>query len=207
MSDLPTPPPPPPPPPPPSFPPPPIPPPPPPGSPYGGWPAGPGVAAPQLAGVGKRFGAYVLDRLLTLACLVPAFLVLLLGPTELGECSVDAQGNIDVDGEFRALCDSPTDATTAAAILLGLAAALAFWAWNSARQGRTGQTLGKSATGIYVVDADTGAFVGFGRSFGRSLFALTLSGAICQLGFLWALWDRRKQTWHDKVVRSVVVVR
>jgi uncharacterized RDD family membrane protein YckC len=25
------------------------------------------------------------------------------------------------------------------------------------------------------------------------------------IGYLWMLWDREKQTWHDKVARSVVV--
>jgi uncharacterized RDD family membrane protein YckC len=25
------------------------------------------------------------------------------------------------------------------------------------------------------------------------------------LGFFWMLWDREKQTWHDKVAGSVVV--
>jgi hypothetical protein len=28
---------------------------------------------------------------------------------------------------------------------------------------------------------------------------------VCLLGYLWALWDERKQTWHDKVVNSIVV--
>jgi uncharacterized RDD family membrane protein YckC len=27
------------------------------------------------------------------------------------------------------------------------------------------------------------------------------------LGFLWMLWDNKKQTWHDKAAGTVVVAR
>jgi hypothetical protein len=37
------------------------------------------------------------------------------------------------------------------------------------------------------------------------LFANIFSSAIFYLGYLWMLWDDKKQTWHDKVVNSVVV--
>jgi hypothetical protein len=37
------------------------------------------------------------------------------------------------------------------------------------------------------------------------LFASFISGQICGLGYLWALWDKQRQTWHDKVISSVVV--
>ena len=29
-----------------------------------------------------------------------------------------------------------------------------------------------------------------------------IDGAICYLGFLWPLWDDKKQTWGDKVASS-----
>ena len=32
-----------------------------------------------------------------------------------------------------------------------------------------------------------------------------VSGAVILIGYLWAFWDKNKQTWHDKVVTSVVV--
>ena len=71
-------------------------------------------------------------------------------------------------------------------------------------EGRTGQTLGKKALGIKVIDTYTGAPIGGGRAIGR-YFAKILSGALCFLGFFWMLWDPNKQTWHDKIVRSYVV--
>jgi uncharacterized RDD family membrane protein YckC len=33
-----------------------------------------------------------------------------------------------------------------------------------------------------------------------------ISGVVCYLGFLWMIWDPKKQTWHDKIVTTQVVV-
>jgi uncharacterized RDD family membrane protein YckC len=38
----------------------------------------------------------------------------------------------------------------------------------------------------------------------RSLTSL-FSLVVAFLGFLWAGWDREKQTWHDKIAGTVVV--
>ncbi len=66
-----------------------------------------------------------------------------------------------------------------------------------------GQTLGGKAMGVAVVDAD-GDRPGVGAAVLRTLVSY-VSGAVLLLGYLWALWDPRKQTWHDKVARTVVV--
>jgi uncharacterized RDD family membrane protein YckC len=70
--------------------------------------------------------------------------------------------------------------------------------------GGTGQTVGKKLLGIRVIDYNTGGPLGYGRGFGRYL-ARILSGIPCYLGYFWMLWDREKQTWHDKLAGSVVV--
>ena len=50
--------------------------------------------------------------------------------------------------------------------------------------------------------------IGYGKALGRRLLAslfwwlLLIPGL---LDVLWPLWDGRRQTWHDKVVGSVVV--
>ena len=77
-------------------------------------------------------------------------------------------------------------------------------AYYAILEGTRGQTLGKMAVGIKVVDADTGGFIGIPRGIGR-YFARILSAIALGLGYLWMLWDGRKQCWHDKLVRSVVV--
>jgi uncharacterized RDD family membrane protein YckC len=70
--------------------------------------------------------------------------------------------------------------------------------------GPTGQTLGKRALAIRVVDQNTGGPIGYGRGAIR-LVARYLSQLPCYLGYLWMLWDKEKQTWHDKLSTSVVV--
>ncbi|HET7127781.1 MAG TPA: RDD family protein [Gaiellaceae bacterium] len=70
--------------------------------------------------------------------------------------------------------------------------------------GRTGQTPGDAALGIRVVDIDTGNVIGYGRAFGRCLVSI-VSGIVIGIGYLWMLWDRHRQTWHDKAVSSLPV--
>jgi uncharacterized RDD family membrane protein YckC len=69
--------------------------------------------------------------------------------------------------------------------------------------GRAGQTLGKKALGIRVVDFNTGGPIGGGRGFLRYIGRIPSS--IFFLGYLWMLWDPQKQTWHDKIAGTVVV--
>ena len=70
--------------------------------------------------------------------------------------------------------------------------------------GPRGQTLGKMALGIRVVDFSSGGPIGYGRAFIRSIGRI-LSTIVFLLGYLWMLWDKEKQTWHDKFANSVVV--
>ena len=86
--------------------------------------------------------------------------------------------------------------------LLSLLVNLAYFAYFEG--GPTGQTLGKRALGIRVIDYQTGGSIGFGRAVVRYLVKTILSW-ILLLGYLWMLWDREKQTWHDKAANSVVV--
>lgn len=74
--------------------------------------------------------------------------------------------------------------------------------------GSRNQTLGKMALGIAVVDADDGARIGYRRAFLRwattSVFwALWVIPGV--LDHLWPLRDGRRQSWHDKLARTVVV--
>ena len=70
--------------------------------------------------------------------------------------------------------------------------------------GPRGQTLGKRALGIRVYDLRQGGPIGYGRAFIRYIGRI-VSGIVILLGYLWMLWDREKQTWHDKFAGSVVV--
>ena len=71
--------------------------------------------------------------------------------------------------------------------------------------GPTGQTVGKRALGIRVFDFRGGSGpIGYPRALLRTIVKYP-SGIVLFLGYLWMLWDREKQTWHDKAAGSVVV--
>jgi hypothetical protein len=46
--------------------------------------------------------------------------------------------------------------------------------------------------------------IGGGMGIGRHLLHI-LDALPCYLGFLWPLWDGKRQTFADKIVKSVVV--
>lgn len=68
----------------------------------------------------------------------------------------------------------------------------------------SGQTIGKRALSIRVLDLNGGGSIGFNRAVLR-YFASFLSTIVFFLGYFWMLWDPEKQTWHDKIAGSVVV--
>ena len=72
-----------------------------------------------------------------------------------------------------------------------------FWA-------SSGQTLGKMILGIEVISATDGGRIGVANAIVR-LFGYLVSFMILGLGFLWIIWDRNKQGWHDKFARTYVV--
>lgn len=67
-----------------------------------------------------------------------------------------------------------------------------------------GQTLGKKMLGIKVVRIDTGREPNLGWSVVR-LVGTWVSTLILCLGYLWPLWDDRKQAIHDKMAGTVVI--
>lgn len=76
--------------------------------------------------------------------------------------------------------------------------------------GARGQTVGKMVWGTRVRDAATGGALGPAKAAVRYLAPALLSivtfGLIWFPDGLWLFWDRRRQTLHDKVAGSVVVI-
>ena len=60
--------------------------------------------------------------------------------------------------------------------------------------------------GVLIVDQNTFQPIGPWRAVVRILVA-NFSLLFFGLGFLWMLWDKNSQTWHDKAAGSVVVKR
>jgi uncharacterized RDD family membrane protein YckC len=74
---------------------------------------------------------------------------------------------------------------------------IGFWIYRQA-------TPGKMVIGAKIICAKTGGTPSVGQFIGR-YFAYILSALPLLLGYLWAAWDPKKQTWHDKLAGTYVV--
>jgi uncharacterized RDD family membrane protein YckC len=88
--------------------------------------------------------------------------------------------------------------------LLGATVAVAIWFGLAYMAGTTGQTPGKKAVGIHLLRESDGRFLGFGLAVARWFLHL-LDTFPCGIGYLWPLWDDKRQTFADKIVHSVVI--
>lgn len=91
-------------------------------------------------------------------------------------------------------------------VLLQLASMVFIVVWPLMSLGRLGQTYGKHLLDVAVVRVDDGQPIGTGSALGRG-FIQSLGLYVLGLGWLWATWDHRRQSWHDKAAGSVVVSR
>ena len=86
---------------------------------------------------------------------------------------------------------------TGLSTLVGVLYVVGFWTvWN-------GQTPGKQVMGIRIVKADGSTFgvvPGIIRYVGYFV-----SGIVLLVGFIWVLFDKDKQGWHDKIAGTYVV--
>lgn len=82
--------------------------------------------------------------------------------------------------------------------------ALAWAIYNAYLGGQTGQSYGKKIAGTRLVSEVTGTPPGGGLGIGR-YFLHILDALPCYLGFLWPLWDTKRQCFADKLVKTNVV--
>jgi uncharacterized RDD family membrane protein YckC len=160
-------------------------------------PARPGAPA----GFWRRFGGTLLDGILYGLLWLPFAVVgfVLIFVVGLGDCSTDRFTD-------ELVCDGRENvgAIVAGSIVLFLGWVFVAFLYVRALAKR-GQTWGRHLVGVRVVDATTGGAPGWGKAIGRTLFASFISGNFCYLGYLWMLWDAKRQTWHDKVAGTLVV--
>jgi uncharacterized RDD family membrane protein YckC len=180
------------------------------GQPYGspqpppyGQPYGQPVPPPGgYAHWGKRVGSYLLDSLFTGLTAIPGYALLFVG---IGLGTQDLETYTDSAGVDHTTGDWNSDGT--ALVVIGavlMLVPLAFFVWNTClRQGRTGYSLGKGILGIKLVKESTGEPIGGGMSFLRQLCHVLDS--FCYIGYLWPLWDAKRQTFADKVLGTVVL--
>lgn len=81
----------------------------------------------------------------------------------------------------------------------GMMAVLAM-AYHTILIALSGQTIGKQKTGVIILTPE-GKALNLGQAIIRSL-AAGVSLLPLGLGFLWLMWDRKHETWHDKISQT-----
>ena len=88
--------------------------------------------------------------------------------------------------------------------IIGVAAYLGVFIYNLfIVQGRTGQSWGKRHIGLRIIHEHTGVPLRMGMNFVRQLCHYI--DGILYLGYLWPLWDYKRQTFSDKIMTTLVI--
>lgn len=151
-----------------------------------------------FAGFGRRFAAWFIDFLIFRGIWFVFILVTGVTPPMPG-----------FDMNFLHPGDLPLDMEAVqefmrASARLGLVQMLIWWTYMTLFVGLMGQTPGKMALRVRVVDA-AGRVPGLARAFAREVVGKTVSQVVLFLGFLWIAIDARNQGWHDKIAGTFVV--
>lgn len=175
---------------------------------YGAAPAGYGYGAPTppYASWGARAGAFIIDGLVGAVAMIPFWIgygLLIGGAAAGGVSEYDPNTGLYTDA------GEPNGALMAIGGLLmfiGFLVSLAFLFWNyGLKQGKTGYSIGKGVLGIKVVKEADGQVLGTWFSIGR-FFVHYLDQLACYIGYLWPLWDDKRQTFADKILSTIVII-
>jgi uncharacterized RDD family membrane protein YckC len=162
---------------------------------YGGQAPYPvGYAMPlrtDYASWGKRVGAMLIDQIPTYVGLIVFCVGYVLWIVEIARSS---GSTVELTGG-------------AVPMIVGTLIMLAGMVWTVYNRwfvaGRTGQSLGKRVMGIRLVGEPSDAPIGPMNAFIRDMVHV-LDG-MAYVGYLWPLWDEKKQTFADKIMRTIVV--
>ena len=83
-------------------------------------------------------------------------------------------------------------------------AALGWALYNAYLAGQTGQSYGMQQFRIRLLNEKDGQVIGGGMGIARA-FVHVIDSIPCYVGWLWPLWDAKKQTFTDKVFTHVVI--
>lgn len=177
--------------------------------PQGNYPPPGGFPPPQQAGYGAagqalpkesytpwltRVAAWFIDY-------IPVFIIAGIGQ---GIAVLTGDNNCVTTGGGVA-CTSSYSVVGSLVSLLASLLSLAYVVWNYGyRQGTTGSSIGKSVMKFKVVSEKTWQPIGFGLSVVRQL-AHFVDAIICYIGYLFPLWDSKRQTLADKIMTTVCV--
>ena len=169
---------------------------PPPTNPYGAQStAPPDFAFGGYASWSSRVVAYLIDGFLGALAAFPLWIgygMLISGATTTTDANGVKQVHFHSTGAIVAL------------VVIGILTSFAFFVWNQCiRQGRTGASLGKSVLALRLVNSDMDT-IGGGLAFARYLLNI-VNALPCYLGYLWPLWDAKRQTFADKLMGTYVI--
>jgi uncharacterized RDD family membrane protein YckC len=143
---------------------------------------------------GRRVGAYLIDFLPNLIASVPFYVGYFIWIFSLA-----AQTNL---APYQ-VPDLTAGLGWMVAGLLLLLAALGWQFYNRwLTAGRTGQSLGKRVMKMTLVAEATGQPIGPLNAFLRDLVHIV--DGLAYVGYLWPLWDDKRQTFADKLMKTVV---
>lgn len=141
-----------------------------------------GIIAVEYAGFWVRLGAHIIDQIiLSIIGWIICFIILSLVSGDL-----TAEDYVDFRASLVAIIG----------FILEVTYYVAFWIWR-------GQTPGKIAVGIKVIRTDTSS-ISLGRSVLRYI-GYIISSLIFMIGYLWIVFDSRKQGLHDKIADTYVI--
>ena len=140
---------------------------------------------------GKRVRARLIDQLPTYLGLIifcVGYLILIIRLAQGGGSTSQVEG-------------------AAVTMIVGLSVMVASLAWMAYNRwftaGRTGQSLGKRMTKIRLIGVETRAPIGARNAFIRDL--VHILDALTVVGYLWPLWDEKRQTFADQIMKTVVI--
>ena len=162
----------------------------------------PPPAGTEYAGVGRRFVAWLIDLVPLIVLTVVLFIPIVVGFFDFIDELEPGSGTsrAELQATMSTLFGASMPGFLRMSALLQLAALL----YHAGTWLLFGRSPGMALMGIRIVREEDGSRPGVARVALRYAGYL-LSSAFLLIGYAWAIFDSRKQTWHDKLAGTLVV--
>lgn len=166
---------------------------------------GESASNPKYASIRMRFSAYFLDAiiigLVSIVFNLPMYISMIKASTT--RPNINMPTNIQYNQTYTPIQSySPTNPIYT---ILGLVPLIIAFVYYIYFIGKDGATPGKKHYKVRVVDKTTLEPPGYLKAFLREVIGKIASQFFFSLGYFWAIWDKEKQAWHDKIAGTIVV--